>query len=185
MRLPSFRFTIRRMMIAVAIVGLFLGLVSYSQRLRAIAARHESQAFRVLQSDLDHRTPGPPGTIGRRIPGQRGVSFYQPTPPGMEQIENRRRVQTLGRQDREGPRRASLLALIIFTIGRFFVHRSRSRGVREIDWKTDSPDYLARQGRRVREFQPALRGTGARSAPERPDCEDQSRWGSLNGGFRA
>ena len=45
MRLPSFRFTIRRMMIAVAIVGLFLGLVSYSQRLRAIAARHESQAF--------------------------------------------------------------------------------------------------------------------------------------------
>lgn len=123
MRLPSFRFTIRRMMIAVAIVGLFLGLVSYSQRLRAIAARHESQAF-VFFNPISITGPGPPGTIGRRIPGQAGVSFYQPTPPGMEQMKIAGEYKHSAARI-EKALAALLLALIIFTIGRFFVHRSR------------------------------------------------------------
>jgi hypothetical protein len=125
MQLPSFRFTIRRMMIAVAIVGLFFGLVAYSQRLRMIAARHESQAFQFF-NPISIKGPGPVGTIGRRIPGQAGVSFYQPTPPGMEQLK------IAGEYNHSAARiekilAALLLALIIFAIGRFLVNRSRRR----------------------------------------------------------
>ncbi len=125
MRLPSFRFTIRRMMIAVAIVGLFFGLLAYSQRLRMIAARHESQAFQFF-NPISITGPGPVGTIARRIPGQRGVSFYQPTPPGMEQMKIAGEYKHSAARI-EKALAALMLALIIFAIGRFLVNRSRRR----------------------------------------------------------
>ncbi len=126
MRLPSFRFTIRRMMTAVAIVGLFLGLVAYSQRLRVTAARHESQAFQFFNPLSISGGPVPVGTIGRRIPGLAGVLFYQPTSPGMKQLK------VAGEYEHSAARietilAALVLALIIFAIGRFLVNRSRIR----------------------------------------------------------
>ena len=39
MRVPQLRFRLREMMVAVAVVGLLLALVSYRQRLRMLAAR--------------------------------------------------------------------------------------------------------------------------------------------------
>jgi hypothetical protein len=124
-QLPSFRFTIRRMMIGVAIVCLFFGLVAYSQRLRMMAARHESQAFQFF-NPISITGSGPPGTIGRRIPGQAGVSFYQPTPPGMEQMNIAGEYKHSAARI-EKALAALLLALIIFTIGRFLVNRSSRR----------------------------------------------------------
>ncbi len=125
MRLPSFRFTIRRMMFAVAIVGLFFGLVAYSRRLRMIAARHESQAFQFF-NPISITGSGPVGTIARRLPGQAGVSFYQPTPPGIEQLKIAGEFKHSASRI-EKILAALLLILIIFAIGRFLVNRSRGR----------------------------------------------------------
>ena len=92
-----------------------------------IAARHESQAFQSF-NPISITGPGPVGTIARRSSGQAGVSFYQPTPPGMGQLK------IAGEYKHSATRiekilAALLLALIIFAIGRFLflVNRSRSR----------------------------------------------------------
>jgi hypothetical protein len=123
MRLPSFRFTIRRMMIAVAIVGLFLGLVAYSQRVRAIAARHESQAFQFF-NPISISGPGPVDTIARKLPGQAGMLFYQPTAPGLEQMKIAGEYKNSAARI-EKILAALLLASITFAIGRFLVNWSR------------------------------------------------------------
>jgi hypothetical protein len=86
MRVPQLRFRVREMMVAVAVVGLLLALVSYRQRLLMLAARHESEAFRLFKPFSVIGT-GPPGTIHRRTPGQSGISAYQPTPQGLEQMK--------------------------------------------------------------------------------------------------
>jgi hypothetical protein len=124
-QLPSFRFTIRRMMIAVAIVGLFFGLVAYSQRLRMMAARHESQAF-VFFNPISITGSGPPGTIGRRIPGQAGVSFYQPTPQGWEQMRIAGEYKHSA-ANTEKALAALVFVLTIFAILHFLVIRSSRR----------------------------------------------------------
>jgi hypothetical protein len=125
MRLSSFRFTIRRMMFAVAIVGLFLGLVVYSQRLRMIATRHESQAFQYF-TPISVIESGPVGTIGRRIPGQAGMSFYQPTPLGLEQMKIAGEYKHSA-ANIEKILAVLLLVLIIFATSHFLVDRSRRR----------------------------------------------------------
>jgi hypothetical protein len=135
MRLSSFRFTIRRMMLAVAMVGLFRGLVAYSQRLRMIATRHESQAFRFFKP-ISVIGSGPPGTIGRRIPGQAGTSFYQPTLQGLEQMRIAGNYKHSAASI-EKILAALLLVLIILATGHFFMGRSRDRRQR-----IDSPTPL-------------------------------------------
>ncbi len=43
MRLPRFRFTVRRMMVAVAIVGIFVGLVARHHHFASLAARYRRE----------------------------------------------------------------------------------------------------------------------------------------------
>ena len=87
MQPPRPQFTIQRMMIVLAIVGLFFGLIMYRQRLRMTAALHESEAFQ-LHNPISVIGTGPVGTIHRKIPGQPGAVAYQPTPQGMDQMKS-------------------------------------------------------------------------------------------------
>jgi hypothetical protein len=74
------------MMIAVGMVSLFLALIAYRQRLRVMAASHESEAVRLF-NPISVIGTGPPGTIHRRTPGQTGTLAYQPTPQGLEKMK--------------------------------------------------------------------------------------------------
>ena len=86
MRRSNVRFTVRGMMIAVAMVSLLLALLAYRQRLRMFAASHESEAFRLF-NPISAIGTGPVGTIHRKTPGQPGTLAYQPTPQGLEQMK--------------------------------------------------------------------------------------------------
>ncbi len=84
MRLLRLRFTVRHMMLTVAVVGVVLAVLIYRQQLRGMAAYHESKAFRLFKP-ITVKGAGPVGTI--RLPGaaQAGTLAFQPTPEGMEQ----------------------------------------------------------------------------------------------------
>jgi hypothetical protein len=132
MQLPYVQFTVRRLMIAVAIVSLFLALTAYSQRLRGLAADHESEAFRLF-NPISVAGAGPVGTIHRRIPGQSGTLAYQPTPQGLEQMKTAGDYAKAA-ANIEKVLAALLLILIIFGMGRFLVvrcHRRRQRNALE------------------------------------------------------
>ena len=85
MRLPRVRFTMRRMMLGVAVVGLVLALVAHDQRLRLMAANHKSRAFQQFKP-IPVSGARPVGTIHHRVFGQPGILAYQPTPEGLEQM---------------------------------------------------------------------------------------------------
>jgi hypothetical protein len=85
MRLVRVRFSVRRMMLGVAIVGLVLALLAHDQRLRLMAANHKSRAFQLFKP-ISVTGAGPVGTIQHRVTGQPGTLAYQPTPEGLEQM---------------------------------------------------------------------------------------------------
>jgi hypothetical protein len=125
MRLPYVRFTVRQPMIAVAIVGLFLAPIAYSQRLRMLADRHESEAFRLF-SPISVAGAGPVGTIHRRTPGQSGTLACQATPQGLEQMKTAGEYAQAA-ANIEKVVAALLLVLIIFGIGRLLAARRHRR----------------------------------------------------------
>ncbi len=125
MRRPYVRFSVRGMMITVGIVSLFLALIVYSQRLRILAARHESEAFRLF-NPISVIGTGPVGTIHRRTPGQPGTLAYQPTPQGLEQMETAREYAHAA-ANIEKILAALLLVLIIFGMGRLLAARRHRR----------------------------------------------------------
>jgi hypothetical protein len=115
MRRPDVRYTVRGMMITVGIVSLFLALIVYSQRLRILAARHESEAFRLF-TPISVIGTGPVGTIQRRTPRQPGTLAYQPTRLGLEKMEMARECAHAA-ANIEKLVAALLLVLIIFGMG--------------------------------------------------------------------
>ena len=125
MRWPYVRFTVRGMMITVGVVSLFLALFVYSQRLRMLAARHESEAFRLF-NPISVIGTGPVGTIHRRTPGQPGMFAYQPTPQGLEQMEKAREYLHSA-ANIEMILAALLLMLTIFGMGRLLAGRRQRR----------------------------------------------------------
>jgi hypothetical protein len=126
MRLPYVRFTLRGLMTAVAVVGLFLAPIAYSQRLRMPADRHESEVFRLF-SPISVDGAGPVGTIHRRTPGRSGTLAYQPTPQGLEQMKTAGEYAQAA-ANIEKVLAALLLVLIIFGMGRLLaVRRHRMR----------------------------------------------------------
>jgi hypothetical protein len=128
MRLPYPQLTIRGMMITVVIVSLFLALIAFDQRLRLLAARHESEAFRLF-NPISVIGAAPVGTIVRRTPGRPGTLAYQPTPQGLEQMKTAEEY-TLAAADLDTVLAALLLVLIIVGMGRLVATRRRqaSRG---------------------------------------------------------
>jgi Na+/H+ antiporter NhaC len=125
MRLPYVRFTVRGMMIAVAIVSLFLALIAYSQRLRMLATRHESEAFRLF-NPISVIGAGPPGTILRRTPGQPGILAYQVTPQGLEQMKTAEEY-SYAAANINTVIAALLLVLVIFGMVRLLTTRRHQR----------------------------------------------------------
>jgi hypothetical protein len=125
MRLTYVRFTVRGLMIAVATVGLFLTPIAYSQRLRMLAARHQSEAFRLFRP-ISVAGAGPVGTIHRRAPGQSGTLAYQPTAQGLEQMKTADKYAQAA-ANLETVLAALLLGLIIFGMGRLLAVRRHRR----------------------------------------------------------
>jgi hypothetical protein len=125
MQLFYVQFTVRGLMIAVAIVGLFLALTAYSQRLRMLAAGHESEAFSLF-NPISVAGAGPVGTIHRRTPGQSGTLAYQPTPQGLEHMKTADEYARAA-ANIEKVLAALLLVSIIFAIGRLRVVRRHRR----------------------------------------------------------
>ena len=53
MRLPRMQFTVRRMMVAVALVAAVLSVVERRERLKGIAVGHKLEKSKVFKSDLE------------------------------------------------------------------------------------------------------------------------------------
>jgi hypothetical protein len=75
MRVPRLRFTMRRLMVAVALLSLLLGLVARRQRLLRLSTYHAEQSYRTMivqQSNL----PAAVDSFGGQEPG----AYLFPTP---------------------------------------------------------------------------------------------------------
>ena len=75
MRVPRVRFTVRRLMVAVALLSLLLGLVAQRERLLRLSSYHAEQSHLTMivqQSNL----PAAADAVGAQQPG----AYLSPTP---------------------------------------------------------------------------------------------------------